>query len=548
MEYICPHCKKEFNSSRALNHHIYRCSNNPYKKIYSTQELTCKYCNKSFSTIGGLNYHIKFCINNSMSKLGSKYNIPNDELIKYAKNISKNCKTANDLNKIDHELFFVLSKKNLLTKVFNIQENKTEKYNTYTDNELIIYAKEIYKNNNIQYASGLGKIDRPLLNVLNKRNLINKVIPNKYEKINRYKQMSNSELIEYAKEIFKECKYSSDAIKIDKSLVSVLNKKQLLNKVLNNRYIKYKQYELMSNDELIKYAKTLFIHCNTVNKAIQIDNTLINILTKRDLINIVFSDSIYIKSKNYKKLSDNKLIKLGKEIFKGYDTPASAAGIDNALLYALKSRNLLNIVFNKFRYKYISPEQKKEYKENILYLIEKYDLISMDWAVIMDLIGENKLPKDFYSICKFGENTEERKKAIEALKEKYNIDVESESESPEYEDNSIEEEVNNIDNDIYNDEYNNEENNLKVYKETECISQGFNDDEIYSTGDKYKHIYNKQMTKLWNLVLKDNENKSIKNIDIIKSKVNDSSITPFAKHIYEEFLNMYNEVINFKVK
>lgn len=191
------------------------------------------------------------------------------------------------------------------------------------------------------------------------------------------------------------------------------------------------------------------------------------------------------------------------------------------------------------------------YKHEKLNILTEYDLLSMDWAVILDLIGEDKLPNEFKCLCKFGENTPERKKMIDDLKETYNIETTDEEEISEVENNiddSIETEVNDINSEenIYNET--DEDTELDPLKEIKDIGSLLNKDneDIFSTGDKFVHIIHKQMNRIWNLVLRDNENHSTKNIEIIKSKLNDN-ITKFERYVYEEFLKEYEEVINLEI-
>jgi len=196
--------------------------------------------------------------------------------------------------------------------------------------------------------------------------------------------------------------------------------------------------------------------------------------------------------------------------------------------------------------------ESKQFRNNFkINLLTEYDLLSMDWAVILDLIGEDKLPNEFKCLCKFGENTPERKKMIDDLKETYNIETTDEEEISEVENNiddSIETEVNDINSEenIYNET--DEDVELDPLKEIKDIGSLLNKDneDIFSTGDKFVHIIHKQMNRIWNLVLRDNENHSTKNIEIIKSKLNDN-ITKFERYVYEEFLKEYEEVINLEI-
>lgn len=199
-------------------------------------------------------------------------------------------------------------------------------------------------------------------------------------------------------------------------------------------------------------------------------------------------------------------------------------------------------------------------KNDKLNLLTKHDLLSMSWSVILDLIGEDKIPKEFNQLCKFGENTPERKKMIEDLINTYNIKVDNDEENlvDKAEENLIDNEktlntdletkVNNIDNEIYDDL--NNEYELKPYKEIkdlgEILDKEFNET-LFSTGDKWIHIMSKEINKLWNNVLRDNENHNENTINEIQQKLTTNSLTKFEKYVYEEFMNEYTNVINLTI-
>lgn len=206
-------------------------------------------------------------------------------------------------------------------------------------------------------------------------------------------------------------------------------------------------------------------------------------------------------------------------------------------------------------------------KNDKLTILTEYDLLSMDWAVILDLIGEDKLPKEFNRLCKFGKNTEEREKIIEELKEKYNyestevannigdnIDINSNNiEDIDNDNNSIEVTVDTIDNkDINNFSNSNiiEDKELKPFKDNKDIGTilGKNTkyNEIFSVGDKWEHVITKQKSQLWTLVFSDEEAHNTKTIDNIKSKLSEE-LTEFERYLYTEFLKEYNDAINLEI-
>lgn len=192
-------------------------------------------------------------------------------------------------------------------------------------------------------------------------------------------------------------------------------------------------------------------------------------------------------------------------------------------------------------------------KESKINLLSKYDLLSMSWAVIIDLIGINKLPKEFQVLTKYGENTPERKKMIQDLIDSYNIEVPEndidETNNGSNNDEIIETEVNNIADEDTNI-YDNENEELNPFKETKTIGEILGEDfneTLFSTGDKWLHIMSKEIGKLWNKVLRDNENHNENTINEIHQKLINNSLTKFEKYIYEEFMKEYDEVINLEI-
>jgi len=193
-------------------------------------------------------------------------------------------------------------------------------------------------------------------------------------------------------------------------------------------------------------------------------------------------------------------------------------------------------------------------KNDKLNILTKYDLTKLHWTIILDLIGSDKLPKEFHKLCKYGENTPERKKMVQDLIDTYNIDVE-EVDTDETEDNTIDEnievEVSTIpeeellNEDIYNED---EAKELEPLKEIKEIADMIDEDdiEVFSTGDKWTHIISKEMSRLWNSVLRDNENHNTNTIDNIKNKLNET-LTKFEEYVYNMFLKEYEDVVDFEV-
>ena len=307
---------------------------------------------------------------------------------------------------------------------------------------------------------------------------------------------------------------------------------------LNSKFTKwhYKTDEELKNIiEPIKNRKEL------LEKGL---GNIINELKKRNIDTSKFSKNYHPE---YVSMSNDELVNLGKKLFVGKNIRSSLK-IDRPLINQLRQRDIIYLVFP-------SSEPtlfKNRYKIEKLNLLTQYDLLSMSWSVILDLIGEDKLPNEFKCLCKFGENTPERKKMIEDLIDTYSIVVDDKEEDEKdikddtVTDTNLEVEVDNI----TNDEFSNNIEDSKPYEEIKNIGEILNkdlDETVFSTGDKWVHIISKEIGGLWNCVLRDTENSVNTTINEINQKLMNNSLTKFEKYVYEEFIKEYNEVINLEI-
>lgn len=455
-------------------------------------------------------------------------------------------------NKEGSKAFYILKKeRNNTNHIFFRQEN-FGKYHYYTNEEIINIInkysskKELYKNGYIG-----------LINEINKRNIFDK-LPNwfNYKPIN-YKEKTDDELIELVKNI--KNRKELNKIGLEKVFIELKRRNLEIYKKFTKNY--HPEYKNMTDDELINIINTEYKDKN-IRYLGKHNRPLINELRKRNIQYIAFPDSDksyygieygiklgkekwgdkfdYSKvNKTYKNWHSK--IKIGCPIHGFFDTTFSAH-----LGYKFDGCPIcsLNIKINN-----IGGYSRDER----LRMISKYDLLSMSWAVIIDLIGINKLPKEFQVLTKYGENTPERKKMIQDLIDSYNIEVPEndidETNNDSNNDEIIETEVNNITDEDTNI-YDNENEELNPFKETKTIGEILGEDfdeTLFSTGDKWLHIMSKEIGKLWNKVLRDNENHNENTINEIHQKLINNSLTKFEKYIYEEFIKEYDEVINLEV-
>lgn len=590
MEYICQYCGREFTNNGAMKMHENTCKLNPDREqnlkkrkqythhIINDEDITCKYCSQKFKSKSNKIQHEAICklnLNRIARTIRQKYDMMSDEeLINESKKYSSRKETPHQLISVCHSrnLYLwkfkgqysnfsdedILNELNKYDKKTNIPftlKQELKRRNIYLPERFNLNPRRI-KNKDLQLKS-----DGKLLNIV-------KDIKDKYEASEKKLSHIIEELAKrniLPERFNQNIIYSKFHYYTTENLLEIVNKynsksklyaagfggclNELIKRNITNlpKYCskgRFTEWYYKTDDELIEIIKPIKNRKELLSKGL---GNIIGELKRRNIDTSKFSKNYHPE---YINMTDDELIELGKKIFKGLNIrQAILSKKDRPLINQLRDRNIIYEVFPNSK----SIIFKNRYKIGKLDLLTKHDLLSMSWSVILDLIGKDKLPDEFKCLCKFGENTPERKKMIEDLINTYNIEVpEDEEENPENENNNnenIEEEVDDIKNEenIYNET--DEDIELDPLKEIKDISSLLdkNDEEFFSTGDKWIHIIHKQMNKLWNLVLRDDENNSTKTIDIIKLELNNNNITKFERYIYEEFINEYNEVINLEV-
>ena len=519
---------------------------------------------KNYKTKKDIPYGIKIELKKRNIKLPERFNInPNrkynkDLALKTSEELLNDINLYNDAYEVKenglYNIILELKKRSELPEKYN-QNLTISKYHYYTDEQIL----EIL--NNFNSKSELRKNGySTLIKEINCRKIKN--LPNWFNKTNftEWHYKTNNELLDIIKIYNNRNELKNNGLD---NIVKELKKRNILPQRFTKKY--HPEYENMTDEELINLAKNEFKNSN-IRDSLKINRSLINNLRKRNIIYEVFTYrkteineytvESFIKKANI--LYNNKYdYSLVPEDFKNWKSNIRIICPIHDIFSSTPLRHLSNkndgcpYCSRQIQYK----NQFKNYYTNKekLNLLTEYDLLSMDWAVILDLIGEDKLPNEFQKLSKYGANTPARKEMIEELINTYNINAENNTEQTNENDDindSIEKEVNEI-NETKTSSNNFEEDTnqeLKTYKELQDYGKSLeNDDEkIFSTGDKWLHIIRKEMNKLWNLILRDNEKNNTKNLNIIKSKLNEN-ITKFEKYVYEEFLKEYNEVINLEI-
>lgn len=596
MKYICQYCGKEFTNNGAMKMHENTCKLNPDREknlkkrkqythhVINDEDITCKYCGKKFKSKSNKTQHEVICKlnpNRIARTIRQKYDMmSNEELLNEVKKYSSRKDTPPQLVSVCKE-----------RKIYS-WTGQFVKEHSLTDEELINELNKYESKKDIPYGvkSELKKrnIKLPIRFNLNPRRIHNKDLQLKSddELLNIVKDIkdkyeaSEKKLLHVIEELTKRnilperfnqnIIYSKFHYYTTEDLLKIVNKYDSKNKLYKdgfgkclNELIKrnitnlpeyclrgrFTEWHYKTDNELIEIIKPI------KNRKELLDKGIINILSELKRRNIDTSKFSKNYHPEYIDMKDDELIELGKKTFGELNIrQAILSKKDRPLINQLRDRNIIYEVFHNSK----PIIFKNRYKIEKLNILTKYDLLSMSWSVILDLIGEDKLPKEFSQLCKFGENTPERKKMIKDLIDTYNIEVDNEDDENNNDniiDNDangintdIETKVNDIDDEIYDDIDNEDE--LKPYKEIkdlgELLDKDF-DETLFSTGDKWNHIMSKEISRLWNNVLRDNENHNENTINEIHQKLINNSLTKFEKYVYEEFLKEYEEVINLEI-
>jgi hypothetical protein len=248
-------------------------------------------------------------------------------------------------------------------------------YSKMSDQELIEYADNFCKDNNITKRKKLINYDESLYQLLRKRKLLDSVFgPVKSKPRDFYTKMSKEELIEYAQDFIKENKIKKriELESKNKGLYHVLSGRELLDSIFGSLESKPPGfYSKMSDQELIKYADN-FCEKNEITKRIELvekNGGLHNALFKSKLLDSVFGLLERKPHGFYSKMSDEELVKYADNFCKDNNiTKRKELSIINGRLYhVLRGLKLLDSIFAPLKRKPLGFYTNMSNKELIAY-------------------------------------------------------------------------------------------------------------------------------------------------------------------------------------
>jgi len=218
-----------------------------------------------------------------------------EQIVEYAMKVMKEngVNGRGELSKIDSGLYGVLRKRGLLDNVGFVEKKrrKQRSWKDMSDEEIVEYAMKVMKENGVNGRGELEKIDYGLYNVLRRRGLIGRIGLD--EKQRSWSDISDGEIVEYARRVMEEEKITGrkELQDLDPGFYLVLRRRELLDEVGFEE--KRRAWKDMSDEEVVDYARQVMKE-NGISgrKELQkTDSGLYEILRKRGLLEQAFADA-----------------------------------------------------------------------------------------------------------------------------------------------------------------------------------------------------------------------------------------------------------------
>lgn len=284
-----------------------------------------------------------------------------EELLNYAKKVvdENGIKSKSELENHDSGLHAVLGRRKLLDKIYFMRAQPTGRdWASMSDDEIVDYAKRFTKVNRISRGGELAKADPGLYDVLRRRKLLDRV--EFKEKRRSWASMSDEELVKETKKLIEEkrIKTRSQLSKKLGGLYKALETRELLERVgfgPPKKFAKPRRFRDMSDDELVDFAKKVIEEKGISSRGEfqRVDGGLCQALRERNLIDKVGLDMLVAKSRDWKSMSDDQLLDFARRFFDehGIRNGSQLRKKDAGLLETLRKRNLLDKVGFKEGYR-----------------------------------------------------------------------------------------------------------------------------------------------------------------------------------------------------
>jgi len=280
--------------------------------------------------------------------------------------VEKGITTKTELQDEDKGLYAILHRRKLIGEIEF--EEKIRSWIEMSDEEIIEFAKKVMKENKIKGKSELGKIDYALYAILKDRELLGKVGFEK--KLKHWQEMEDEEITEHARTFMSErgIKGRRELSKAHLGLYTILYRRGLLDEI--GFVQKQRVWSKKSDEKLVNYAKGLMEACGITkrSKLSAADPGLYGALRKRDLLDKVgFEDKI----RSWKDFSDEELIELARELMKKKKITGKTEfdKTDHGLLNVLKTRRLVDRVgFEEKQrsWKHMTDDEIVEYARRVI--------------------------------------------------------------------------------------------------------------------------------------------------------------------------------------
>ncbi len=275
------------------------------------------------------------------------------EIVDYARKVMRINDVAgkNELGKVDCGLYQTLRKRKLLGQVgFEEKRRKQRDWKKVSDEEVVEIAKKLMEEKKISMRRELQKTDRGLYNILEKRRLLGRIdFEEKKREERPWKDMSDEEILDYAREVMekKGITERSELDEADPGLYRILGVRRLREAIgFKDKQKKHRSWKEMSNEEVVEYAKKLMKEKKiTGRKELQnTDSGLYTILRIRGLLDWIKFEE---KLRSWEGISNEEILKITRKIIEEneIDTRNKLEKVDSGLYTILKKKGLLDIIF-----------------------------------------------------------------------------------------------------------------------------------------------------------------------------------------------------------